>query len=87
MKSTNKPTYTGTSRPSGHYNKPKLEVMENNLSHFNKGKRKNILSVEHYVDGGDRWMMKKDGELILGYMTLDECYASVAAIINYTTVK
>ena len=79
--------YTGTSRPCGYYDKILLSIIENNLNSFNANKRKGVLTVEHYIDGGDQWRVLKDGKAILNYMTLYELHYVVAGIINYTVVK
>lgn len=75
--------YTGISRPMGEYNKGLLNIIENNLNHFNTCKKKGILSVEHYVDNGDQWKVMKDGKNILVDMTLEQAYCVIAAIISY----
>lgn len=75
--------YTGISRPCGKYDKHLLSIIESNLDHFNTCKKKGILSIEHYIAGGDQWKLLKDGNPILMDITLDEIYYSVAAIINY----
>ena len=76
--------YTGTSRPLGEIDKRLLEIIGSNLNHFNANKRKGILSVEHYVDGGDKWKVLKDGKTLICGMTLMEIYYTVAGIITYT---
>lgn len=75
--------YTGTSRPIGTYDKNLLSIIEGNLKHFNCCKKKRILSIEHYIAGGDQWKLLKDGKQILVDMTLEQIYCAVAAIINY----
>ena len=75
--------YTGTSRPSGEYDKAKLKVIEHNLQYFNSNKRKGILTVEHYIDGGDQWKILKDGSVMLFDMTLDQVYYTIAGITIY----
>ena len=75
--------YIGTSRPCGEYDKVKLEVIEHNLQYFNANKRKGILSIDHYVDGGDQWKILKDGSMMLFDMTLDQVYYTIAGIIIY----
>lgn len=57
--------YTGTSRPSGEYDKAKLETIQHNLRYFNANKRKGILTVEHYIDGGDYWKILNDEQVVL----------------------
>ena len=75
--------YIGTSRPSGTYDKHLLSAIESNLNYFNTCKKKGILSIEHYVAGGDQWKLLKDGFPILMDITLEEIYYAIAAIINY----
>ena len=75
--------YTGISRPCGEYDRAKLEVIEHNLKYFNANKRKGILSVEHYIDGGDQWKILKDGYVMLFDMTLDQVYYTIAGITIY----
>lgn len=79
--------YTGTSRPCGEYNKRLLEIVERNLSYFNSNKRKGILTVEHYVDGGDQWEILKDNKVLVCNMNLKELYFAVAGIICYEEVR
>ena len=55
-------SYTGTSRPCGEYNKRLLEIIEGNLYCFNAKKRKGILTVEHYVEDGDKWKILSGGK-------------------------
>ena len=76
--------YIGESRPCGKYDKTKLDVIQHNLQYFNANKRKGILSVEHYVDGGDQWKILKDGNMMLFDMTLDQVYYTIAGIVIYT---
>ena len=78
--------YTGTSRPSGEYDKTTLKIIESNLNSFNANKRKGILTVEHYVDCGDQWRLLKDGCIMLCDMSLLSTHYAVAAIINYERV-
>lgn len=75
--------YTGTSRPIGEYNKRLLDIIESNLNYFNANKRKGILTVEHTIDGGDKWKILKDGKILTCNMSLEEVYYAVAGIITY----
>lgn len=75
--------YIGTSRPSGEYNKRLLEIIESNLNYFNAKKRKGILTVEHTIEGGDRWKIRKDDKILVCNMSLKELYYTVAGIITY----
>lgn len=75
--------YIGTSRPCGEYNKGALMVIEGNLQHFNKNKRKGIITVEHYIAGGDQWQLLIDEKPILTFMSLDQLYYAVAGIVLY----
>ena len=75
--------YTGTSRPLGEYNKRLLDIIENNLNYFNEGKRKKFLTVEHTIDGGDKWKILKGNKTLVSDMTLEELYYAVAGIISY----
>ena len=59
-------------------------IIEANLTHFNTGKHKNLLSVKHYVDNGDQYKILKGDKIIADFMTLDQCYYALLAIINYT---
>ena len=76
--------YIGTSRPCGEYNKTLLTIIERNLLSFNAGKRKGIMTVEHYVDCGDQWRILIDEKEKLCNMTLEQIYYAVAAICVYT---
>lgn len=60
------------------------QIIEANLQHFNTGKRKNLLSVKHYIANGDQYKILKGDKIIADFMTLDECYYALLAIINYT---
>ena len=60
------------------------QIIEANLAYFNTGKRKNLLSVKHYVDNGDQYKILKGDKIIADFMTLDQCYYALLAIINYT---
>lgn len=60
------------------------QIIEANLVCFNTGKRKNLLSVKHYVDNGDQYKILKGDKIIADFMTLDQCYYALLAIINYT---
>ena len=75
--------YTGISRPLGEYNKRLLEIIESNLNYFNGNKRKNFLTVEHTIDGGDKWKILKGNITLVSDMTLEELYYAVAGIISY----
>ena len=75
--------YTGISRPIGEYNKRLLEIIESNLKFFNENKRKGILTVEHTVDGGDKWKVLKGNTTLVSDMSLEELYYAVAGIISY----
>lgn len=75
--------YTGISRPIGEYNKRLLEIIESNLKFFNENKRKGILTVEHTVDGGDKWKVLKGNITLVSDMSLEELYYAVAGIISY----
>lgn len=66
-----------------YYNKAKCDIIENNLIYYNQGKHKNILSVKQFVSDGDRYKILKDNKVILDFLSLDECYAAIAGIINY----
>jgi hypothetical protein len=76
--------YIGTSRPLGEYNKTLLTIIERNLLSFNADKRKGIVTVEHYVDGGDQWRILIDEKEKLCGMTIEQLYYAVAAICVYT---
>lgn len=78
-------SYTGISRPLGEYNKRLLEIIEGNLNFFNTKKRKGILTVEHYVENGDKWRICKDNKNLVCGMTLEELYYAVASTISYET--
>lgn len=60
------------------------QIIEANLAYFNAGKRKNLLSVKHYIANGDQYKILKGDKIIADFMTLDQCYYAVLAIINYT---
>lgn len=60
------------------------QIIEANLQHFNTGKRKNLLSVKHYIANGDQYKILKGDKIIADFMTLDQCYYALLAIINYT---
>lgn len=79
-----KENYIGTSRPLGEYNKNMLEILRSNLEYFNAKRRKGILTVRHYVAGGDWWELQKDGTTLINYATLSEISYAVLAIANYT---
>ena len=76
-------SYTGISRPCGEYNKRLLEIIESNLKFFNENKRKKFLTVEHTVDGGDKWKILKGNITLVSDMSLEELYYAVAGIISY----
>ena len=76
-------SYIGTSRPVGQYNHMLLTIIERNLFTFNAGKRKGVLTIEHYVDDGDQWRILVDGKEKLVGMTLEQIYYAVAAIVVY----
>jgi len=59
--------------------------IEGNIEIFNMGKRKNLLSVKHYISNGDRYKILKGDKIIADFMTLDQCYYAIVAIINYTS--
>lgn len=59
--------------------------IEGNVKIFNMGKRKNLLSVKHYVANGDQYKILKGDKIIADFMTLDQCYYAIAAIVNYTS--
>ena len=75
--------YTGTSRPCGEYNKLIVGLIERNLNNFNKHKRKGILSVEHYIDDGDKWKILKDNSVIVSDMNLEQLFCGVISITFY----
>lgn len=75
--------YIGQSRPLGEYNKNTLLILESNLNYHNRNKRKGILTVEHYITGGDWWRLMKDDNVILDFQTLSEINSAVTGIINY----
>lgn len=60
------------------------QIIEANLAYFNTGKRKNLLSVKHYIANGDQYKILKGDKIIADFMTLDQCYYALLAIINYT---
>lgn len=76
-------SYTGTSRPLGEYNKRLLDIIESNLNYFNAKKRKGLLTVEHTIDGGDKWKVLKGNKVLVSDMTLEELFYAVAGIIAY----
>lgn len=76
--------YIGTSRPLGEYNKTLLTIIERNLLLFNTDKQKGIVTVEHYVDGGDKWCILIDEKEKLCGMTIEQLYYAVASICVYT---
>ena len=59
-----------------------MQIIESNLSSFNYGKRKGILSVKYVVDGGNRAEIYKDEKLLLN-VTIDQAMFAIAAIIRY----
>ena len=75
--------YTGISRPCGEYNERLLQIIESKLYCFNTFKRKGILTVEHYVDDGDKWKILKDDALLVCGMELEQLYYAVAGIVCY----
>ena len=77
-------SYIGKSRPCGDYDKVKLTIIDNNLICFNRNRKKKILRIDHYVDGGDKWVVIMDNYPLLSDLTLDQVYYTVAGIIRYT---
>ena len=64
-----------------------INGIEENVKRFNSNKRKNLISVKHYVANGDQYKIIKGNKVIVDFLTLDQCYYAIVAIINYCQSK
>lgn len=61
-------------------------IIDSNISHFNRNKRKNKLAVKYYISDGNKADILKDSKIILSCVSLQVACMAVAAINNYMEV-
>lgn len=60
-----------------------LSIIENNIQHYNVGRRKNKLSIIPYIAGGNRIDVTIDNTLLAGMLSVEETYYFIFGVCSY----